>query len=54
MKWILMKEVEDTNSALPILIMNDENEAYDKADELTNKNPGFLFWVSSCKEEGEN
>ena len=53
MKWIIMKEREDTRNPLPFLIMNDEERAYDKADELTDANPAFLFWVHVCKEEGD-
>lgn len=53
MKWIVMKEREDALNPMPFLIMNDEEKAYDKADELTDANPGLLFWVCSCDEEGD-
>ena len=53
MKWIIMQEMEEAHTAMPFLIMDDDEKAYDKADELTNTNPGFIFWVCSCEEEGD-
>lgn len=52
-KWIIMQELEDSNTPMPYLIMNDEEKANKKAEELEKKLPEFIFWVCACDEEEE-
>lgn len=51
MKWIIMQELEDTNSAIPYLIVEGEEHAYELSDKLCKEKPGFIFWPCLCEEE---
>ena len=51
MKWIIMQEMEEAHTAMPYLIVDDEDHAYELSDKLAKENPGFIFWPCLCKEE---
>jgi hypothetical protein len=50
-KWIIMQELEDTDCAIPYLIVNSEDRAEEMCTDLELKNPGFIYWYASCYEE---
>ena len=52
-KWVIMQELEDSNTAIPSKIVTDEDYAYELSDKLAKENPGFIFWPCLCEEEGD-
>ena len=50
-KYVIMQELEDTNTAIPYRIVNDEKRAEQLCLELEATNPGFIFWSYVCEEE---
>ena len=52
-KWVIMQELEDSNTAIPCKIVKDEDHAYKLSDQLCKENPGFIFWPCLCEEEGD-
>lgn len=50
-KWVIMQELEDSNTATPCKIVNTEEEAEEKCLKLEAENPGFIFWSCVCEEE---
>ena len=50
-KWIIMQEREDTNLAIPYLIVDSEERAEELCDKLESVNPGFIFWPCLCGEK---
>ena len=50
-KCVIMQELEDTNTAIPYKIVNDEERAEQLCKELEATNPGFIFWPCLCEEE---
>ena len=52
-KWVIMHELEESNTAIPYKIVKDEDRAYELSDKLAKENPGFIFWPCLCEEEGD-
>lgn len=50
-KWVIMQELEDSNCAMPYLIVNTEERAEELCYKLESENPGFIFWSYMCEEE---
>lgn len=50
-KWVIMQEREDTNLAIPYLIVDSEERAEELCYKLESENPGFIFWAYMCQEE---
>ena len=50
-KWVIMQELEDTDCAIPYLIVDTEEHAEELCYELERDNPGFIFWSVVCAEE---
>lgn len=50
-KWVIMQELEDSNTATPYLIVETEKRAEQLCLELESANPGFIFWTMFCMEE---
>lgn len=49
--WVVMQELEDTNTAIPYKIVDNEERAEQLCEELEAANPGFIFWSCICEEE---
>ena len=50
-KWVIMQELEDTDTATPCKIVESETRAEELCLELEAENPGFIFWTYMCEEE---
>lgn len=50
-KFVIMQELEDTNTASPYKIVDTEKRAEEICLEAENNNPGFIFWYMICEEE---
>lgn len=50
-KWVIMQELEESNTAIPYKIVSDEDRAYKLSDQLCKEQPGFIFWPCLCEEE---
>lgn len=50
-KWVIMQELEDSNTATPCKIVATEERAEQLSYELERDNPGFFFWPCACEEE---
>lgn len=50
-KYVIMQEMEETNTAIPFLIVDDEVRAEILCYEYERDNPGFIFWTAICAEE---
>lgn len=50
-KWVIMQELEESNTAIPYLIVSTEERAEQLCYELEAENPGFIFWCYVCEEE---
>ena len=50
-KFVIMQELEDTDCALPCLIVDSEERAEELCYQLESENPGFIFWFHMCMEE---
>lgn len=51
MKWVIMQELEDSDTPMPFLIVSTEERADQLCYELERDNPGFIFWPCLCEEE---
>lgn len=52
-KWVIMQELEDSLScwALPVAVASTEDKADELCELLEKKNPGYIFWTLSFKED---
>ena len=50
-KWVVMQELEDSNTAIPCYIVATEEKAEALCYRLEKQNPGFIFWPCACEEE---
>ncbi len=50
-KWIIMQELEDSNTAVPYKIVDSEKRAEELCYELESKHDGFIYWSCICEEE---
>ena len=50
-KWVVMQELEDSNTATPYKIVDTEERAEQLCYEMEKDNPGFIFWPFMCEEE---
>ena len=50
-KWIVMQELEDSNTATPYKIVDSEDRAEELCYELESKHDGFIYWLCICEEE---
>ena len=50
-KWVIMQELEDSNTAVPCKIVDTEERAEAMCYRLEKENPGFIFWPYVCEEE---
>lgn len=50
-KWVVMQELEDSNTATPYKIVDTEERAEALCYEAERDNPGFIFWAYVCEEE---
>lgn len=50
-RFVIMQELEDTDFAIPYLIVDSESKAETYCTQLEKNNPGFIFWYITCEEE---
>lgn len=50
-KCVIMQELEDTDTAIPYRIVNDEKRAEKVCLQAEKEHPGFIFWYYICEEE---
>lgn len=51
MKWIIMQELEESNTATPYLIVSDGKRAEELCYKLEKKDEAFIYWCVPCEEE---
>lgn len=50
-KWVIMQELEESNTATPYKIVDTEERAEELCLQAEQENPGFIFWAYLCEEE---
>ncbi len=50
-KWVIMQELEESNTAVPYKIVSTDERAEELCIQLEAENPGLIFWSFMCEEE---
>lgn len=50
-KWVIMQELEDSDTATPYKIVDTEQRAEEVCLQAEAENPGYIFWPCVCEEE---
>lgn len=50
-KYVVMRELEESNTAIPYIIVSTEEQAEAICMKEEKENPGFIFWTYMCWEE---
>jgi hypothetical protein len=50
-KWVIMQELEESNTAVPYKIVDTEERAEELCLQLEKNHDGFIYWPFMCEEE---